>query len=121
MAHALPTHNNARSDRVDTLFDRTEPPQHEWFLKNRNELVLLGETPSSRTSLPFTDNRDRIEFTYRVEVGADGGQLVKIGENAGNPWVKRGWIAAVVFVSLGIIGLGLRWVWGRRPHPVNAQ
>jgi hypothetical protein len=93
------------------------PPPRTWFLKNRDGLVLLGEIPDSRASLPFTDNRDRIEITYRVEVGPDGGRLMKVGENAGNPWVKWGRITAAVFVSIGIIGLGLRWVrraW--RPH-----
>jgi hypothetical protein len=104
--------------RKSLIAGRPGPP-HTWFFEKRNELVLVGETPDAREILLFTDNRDRIEFTYRVEVGPDGGQLVKVGENAANPWVKRGWIAAAVFVSLGITGLTLRWVWRVRRPPTR--
>jgi hypothetical protein len=104
--------------RESLLTGGTGPPSRTWFFRERDGLVLLGETPESCAALPFTDNRERIEFTYRVEIGPDGGQLVKVGENAGNSWVKRGWIAAAIFISLGIVGLGLRWVWGARRRRV---
>jgi hypothetical protein len=116
--------------RKSLLAELTGPPPRSWFLDKRDGLVLLGETPDSHAaSLPFTDNRDRIEITYRVELGPDGGRLVKVGENAGNPWVKWGRIAAAVFVSIVFFWIwfsgpglrevcrGLRWVWrGWRPH-----
>jgi hypothetical protein len=119
--------------RRSSFADFRGPLGRKEFDGSRAGVVLLGsDYPLDfRTALPFTDNRDRVEITYRVEVGPDGGRLVKIGENAGDPWVRRGWIAAAISVSIGIIGLGLwgvKRIWRRHlrqslagPHTPEAQ
>lgn len=87
------------------------PPPRDW-LRNSNgkEAMMLrldGSDLDFRTVLLFTDTRERVEITCRVELGPDGGRLVKVAENEGNPWVRWGWIAAGVLVPVGLIGLGI--------------
>ena len=50
-------------------------------------------------------DRERVEITYRAEIGPEGGRLVKVWENAGDPWVKRRWMAAGILIPVGLIGL----------------
>jgi hypothetical protein len=87
------------------------PPSHDWFQLNKGKGVVKLEHAAVqldfRESLLFTDTRDRVEITYRVEVGPDGGRLVKVAENAGDPWVRRAWVAAGALVLVGIVGLGI--------------
>ncbi|MBN9121478.1 MAG: hypothetical protein J0I06_20400 [Planctomycetes bacterium] len=90
------------------LAEFTGPPPREWLQAPRDGVVPFDRL-DFRTTLPFTDTRDRVEITYRVEVGPDGARLVQVGENAGNPWVERGWIAAAVLASAAAIALGV-WV-----------
>jgi hypothetical protein len=89
-------------------------PPRDWLQKNVGKGPVKLELPEYwldfREALLFTDTRDRVEVTYRVEVGPDGGRLVKVAENAGNPWVRWGWIATGVLVPVGVIGLGLWYV-----------
>jgi len=88
--------------------------------EQRKGVVWLGDL-HFRTAVWFTDTRDQAEITYRIEVGRDGEGLVKIGENAGNPWVKWGWIAAAVLVPVGIVGLGLWQVRRVRRSPTPGR
>jgi hypothetical protein len=81
------------------------PPPYDWFAENEGAEVVKLKTSTyflyfSKTLL-FTDNRERAEITYRIEVGLDG-RLVKVSENAGNPWVKwGGWIVVGLTVLVG--------------------
>lgn len=107
--------------RKSLLVQLPEPPTDpKWFWQNEGTGVVRLELPeywlAFRKNLPFTDTRDRVEITYRVEVGPDGGRLVKVRENAGNLWVRRGWIAAGLLFSVGVVGLGI-WRVRQIRHP----
>ncbi|VTS00014.1 unnamed protein product [Gemmata massiliana] len=99
------SHAQVYAVRKSQLTELPGPPSAEWLRWHREG--VCPEEINFRTALLFTDTRDRIEITYRVEVRQDSGHVVKIGENVGNRWVERGWIAAAIFVPLGIISLGL--------------
>jgi hypothetical protein len=91
-------------------------PPNEWFLDQRGHgVVELGLIDYPSRILPFTDNREQIEITYRIEMGPDGGRLVKVSENAGDPvyrWTRK--ISCCCLLPLGItavvVWLGLRLV-----------
>ncbi len=91
------------------------PPPSAWF-DGREGTVWLGYVKSG-TSLPFTDDRDRVEITHRVGTGADGRPRLEEGaRNAGNPSVGRGWAAAAALSTVGIVGLGVWLVRRYRPR-----
>jgi hypothetical protein len=93
----------------------------EWVgEQKRNGALKLGEL-SFRVDLPLYDRRDPVEVTYRIEIGSEGGRLVKVSENAGNPWVKGAMVAVPVLFGLAAIRLGLRASRRARNRPPEAD
>jgi hypothetical protein len=95
------------------------PPPRDWLRANLGRGVEKLTVPDEayrlyfRTHAWFYDRRDRAEFVYRVEMGPDGGRLVKVSENT-SPWGTRGLIVAGVLTALGAALLGrrlLRQLW----------
>jgi hypothetical protein len=91
-------------------FDGRSPPAHWFYGQGQDGAFQIG-TIKSHGVVPFNDTRQQIEITYRIEVEASSGQLVEVSQNAGNPWVKWGGVAACIFVPFGIFGLALFGLW----------
>ncbi len=84
-------------------------PPSDWFDKQLgNGVVELGLINDSENVL-FIDDRQRVERTHRIEIGPDGGRLVWVSENRGDP--VTGWLRSVlgflVMIVAGVLGL---WV-----------
>lgn len=82
--------------------------RHEWFDDPKNALRLGGI--GGRGSVWVFEFRDRVELTYRVEAGPDGGGLVYVGQNPGYGWVC---CLSGVLLPVGVVWLGMwlaRWV-----------
>jgi hypothetical protein len=94
------------------------PSGAEWFTDNSKAGIITFFEREDRwalridfgaNSLPFYDNRDRIEITYRLEIDGDRGRIIKVSENVADPWVKRSWAAGGMFFIVGVGWLGV-WI-----------
>jgi hypothetical protein len=93
-------------------FGDSSPP-YDWFFKARGAVVL--GTVDARGSVWFTDNRQEIEVTYRIEVGP--GRLVEVSRNSGDPMYRWVRLVPCFLLPLGAVGLcawGIRRAFARR-------
>lgn len=88
------------------------PTDCSWFThpERRGEVGSLETFDFGSHSLPFYDDRQRVDVTYRLERDTGGWRLAKVAENAGSPWAKWGRIGAAALVPVALTGFGLRWV-----------
>lgn len=73
-----------------------------------NGAVFLDHIRTSR-ELPFYDNREQVEITYRIEFGP---RMVEVSENRGDAWYRWSRLVSVCF--LFPLGLALLGFWARR-------
>jgi hypothetical protein len=84
-----------------------------WRQRGTDELppgVLFAERIDFHASVPFYDSRTEVVDTYRLElIPGESVNLVWLGQNEGDQWLKVYWAAGGIFALLGLVALGF-WV-----------